>query len=73
MAGRDAPPGDHHHAQRRGGSEERLDHLLDSAVAEVNGDPDARVTTEDPEADAVRARDRRMTEAFRRLGCGEAE
>jgi hypothetical protein len=47
----------------RDGSEERLRHLLDSAVVQANGEPGSERPTED--ADELRSRDRRMTDAFR--------
>jgi hypothetical protein len=57
----------------REGSEERLHHLLESAVVEVNGDLDGGDAPAQPERDAHRARDMRMTLAFQRLGGAEPE
>src|SRR5579872_1371415 len=55
-------------ANVREGAEDKLRHLLESAIVEVNGDLSAGGATADPERDASRARDLRMTQAFRQMG-----
>ncbi len=51
----------------REGSEDRLRHMLDSAVVEAAGDVELAAPSLDPERDGQRARDRRMTDAFRQV------
>jgi hypothetical protein len=51
----------------REGGEDRLRHLLDGVVVEVSGELDVTVSAADEKRDSLRARDRRMTEAFRRV------
>ncbi len=54
------------------GAEERLRHLLDSAVAQANDGLDGETGAGSGEEDEQRARDRRMTRAFReRAGADE--
>ncbi len=50
------------------GGEERLRHLLESVVVEIVGDPDAPTVAVRGDDDEPRARDRRLTEAFRAFG-----
>ena len=57
----------------REGGEDRLRHLLESAVVEACGGIDAAAGAKvDPERDEQRARDRRMTEAFRQPAANES-
>ena len=51
----------------REGSEEKLRHLLDSIVTEVNGGRVEENGPHDEQREMLRARDQRMTDAFRRL------
>ena len=50
----------------REGSEEKLRHMLESIVTEVQGGHVEDAGPRDQEREKLRARDQRMTEAFRR-------
>jgi len=57
----------------REGAQEKLRHLLESAIVEVSGDLHAGGPAGDRDGDEQRARDLRMTEAFRSLAAEHRE